>query len=100
MRKILLLTILLSIAFSQDGRYERINNYTRFDTRTGETEYLRDGTCYIWYGGGTPSDVSTITAGIADIATTGTAISASYGGDGGGGAGGGGAGGGGGGGAG
>ena len=59
----------------------------------------QDGTCYIWYGGGTPSDVSTITAGIADIATTGTAISASYGGDGGGGAGGGGAGGGGGGGA-
>ena len=43
--------------------------------------------------------ISTITAGIADIATTGTAISASYGGDGGGGAGGGGAGGGGGGGA-
>lgn len=59
----------------------------------------QDGTCFIWYGGGTPSDVSTITAGIADIATTGTAISASYGGDGGGGAGGGGAGGGGGGGA-
>ena len=59
----------------------------------------QDGTCYIWYGGSTPSDVSTITAGIADIATTGTAISASYGGDGGGGAGGGGAGGGGGGGA-
>lgn len=55
----------------------------------------QDGTCYIWYGGGTPSDASTITAGIADIATTGTAISASYGGDGGGGAGGGGAGGGG-----
>ena len=49
----------------------------------------QDGTCYMWYGGSTPSDVSTITAGIADIATTGTAISASYGGDGGGGGGGG-----------
>ncbi|MBT4345103.1 MAG: DUF2207 domain-containing protein [Flavobacteriales bacterium] len=57
------------------------------------------GHAYMWYGGGTPSDVSSITAGITDIATTGTAISASYGGDGGGGAGGGGAGGGGGGGA-
>ena len=57
------------------------------------------GHAYVWYGGGTPSDVSSITAGITDIATTGTAISASYGGDGGGGAGGGGAGGGGGGGA-
>lgn len=32
--------------FSQDGRYERINNYTRFDTRTGETEYLSDGKWY------------------------------------------------------
>ena len=59
----------------------------------------QDGTCYIWFGDGSSSDFSNITAGIADIATTGTAISASYGGDGGGGAGGGGAGGGGGGGA-
>ena len=57
------------------------------------------GHAFFWYGGGNPSDVSSITAGITDIATTGTAISASYGGDGGGGAGGGGAGGGGGGGA-
>ena len=46
MKKILLLTIFLSMIFSQDGRYERINNYTRFDTRTGETEYLRDGRWY------------------------------------------------------
>jgi uncharacterized membrane protein len=57
------------------------------------------GHAYIWYGGGTPSDISSIAAGITDIATTGTSISASYGGDGGGGGGGGGAGGGGGGGA-
>jgi hypothetical protein len=57
------------------------------------------GHAYIWYGGGTPSDISSIATGITDIATTGTSISASYGGDGGGGAGGGGAGGGGGGGA-
>ena len=55
------------------------------------------GHAYIWYGGGTPSDISSIATGITDIATTGTSISASYGG--GGGAGGGGAGGGGGGGA-
>jgi|LWDU01.1.fsa_nt_gi uncharacterized membrane protein len=57
------------------------------------------GHAYIWYGGGTPSDISSIATGITDIATTGTSISASYGGGGGGGAGGGGAGGGGGGGA-
>ena len=57
------------------------------------------GHAYIWYGGGTPSDISSIATGITDIATTGTSISASYGGDGGGGGGGGGAGGGGGGGA-
>ena len=51
------------------------------------------GHAYIWYGGGTPSDISSIATGITDIATTGTSISASYGGDGGGGAGGGGGGG-------
>ena len=43
MKKIILFTIFLSIVFAQDGRYERINNFTRFDTRTGETEYLSDG---------------------------------------------------------
>jgi len=47
------------------------------------------GHAYIWYGGGTPSDISSIATGITDIATTGTSISASYGGDGGGGGGGG-----------
>ena len=46
MKKIIMLSILLSVLFSQDGRYERINNYTRFDTRTGETEYLSDGKWY------------------------------------------------------
>ena len=61
--------------------------------------HVDGGHPYLWYGGGTPSDISSITTGIADIAATGTSISASYGGDGGGGAGGGGAGGGGGGGA-
>ena len=46
MKKIILFTIFLSIIFTQDGRYERINHYTRFDTRTGETEYLSDGKWY------------------------------------------------------
>tara|TARA_X000000368_G_scaffold186906_1_gene147551 strand:+ start:496 stop:2205 length:1710 start_codon:yes stop_codon:yes gene_type:complete len=61
--------------------------------------HVDGGYPYAWFGGDTASSISSIPGGIADIAATGTAISASYGGDGGGGAGGGGAGGGGGGGA-
>jgi len=62
--------------------------------------HVDGGHSYGWFAGDTSSSISSIAGGIADIAATGTAISASYGGDGGGGgAGGGGAGGGGGGGA-
>ena len=61
--------------------------------------HVDGGHPYVWFGGDTASSISSITGGIADIAATGTTISASYGGGGGGGAGGGGAGGGGGGGA-
>ena len=61
--------------------------------------HVDGGHPYGWFAGDTSSSISSIAGGIADIAATGTAISASYGGDGGGGAGGGGAGGGGGGGA-
>jgi len=61
--------------------------------------HVDGGYPYAWFAGDTSSSISSIAGGIADIAATGTAISASYGGDGGGGAGGGGAGGGGGGGA-
>ena len=62
--------------------------------------HVDGGHPYAWFAGDTSSSISSIAGGIADIAATGTAISASYGGDGGGGgAGGGGAGGGGGGGA-
>ena len=46
MKKIILFTIFLSIVFTQDGRYKRVNHYTRFDTRTGETEYLSEGKWY------------------------------------------------------
>ena len=61
--------------------------------------HVDGGHPYAWYAGDTSSSISSIGGEIAHIAATGTAISASYGGDGGGGAGGGGAGGGGGGGA-
>jgi len=61
--------------------------------------HVDGGHPYGWFAGDTSSSISSIAGGIAEIAATGTAISASYGGDGGGGAGGGGAGGGGGGGA-
>jgi len=61
--------------------------------------HVDGGHPYVWFVGDTASSISSITGGIADIAATGTTISASYGGGGGGGAGGGGAGGGGGGGA-
>ncbi len=61
--------------------------------------HVDGGHPYFWFVGDTASSISSITGGIADIAATGTTISASYGGGGGGGAGGGGAGGGGGGGA-
>lgn len=44
-KKILILIVFVSIVFSQ-GRYERVDNWTRFDTKTGETEYLRDGKWY------------------------------------------------------
>lgn len=55
--------------------------------------HVDGGHPYGWFAGDTSSSISSIAGGIADIAATGTAISASYGGAGGGGAGGGGGGG-------
>ena len=42
MKKFLILLLFFGAVFSQDGRYERITDLKRFDTKTGEVEYFQD----------------------------------------------------------